>query len=225
MARIHENEMRKHLKLYFICGTTTSPDPLTKVLQSAINGGITLFQYREKGVGALSGAEKESLGRDLRDICRNAGIPFIVNDDLDLALKLSADGLHIGQDDGNVSDIRKKLGDKILGVSAHTKEEAQQALLEGADYLGVGPVFPTTTKKDTEKVCSPGFIKKLRQGGINCPIVAIGGISTSNVAEVAKSDADGISVISAISKSDNPVMQTRELLRIWEETNHNVHNH
>lgn len=207
--------MREHLKVYFIAGSTNVSDPLPEVLQKAIDGGITIFQYREKGDGALTGEAYVTLGKELKELCNKGGIPFIVNDDVELALALGADGVHIGQEDDNVLDVRQKIGDRILGVSAHTLEEARKALQDGADYLGVGPVFPTSSKNDTREVCGPQFVATLRGQGIDAPIVAIGGISITNAREVVEGKADGLSVISAISQAGDPREAAKQLKEVW----------
>ncbi|MBU9719987.1 MULTISPECIES: thiamine phosphate synthase [Bacillaceae] len=215
MARISSDKMRDYLKVYFIAGSPNSTNPLPQVLQQAIEGGVTLFQFREKGKDHLQGKDKEALGKGLKKICKDNNIPFIVNDDVDLAITLDADGVHVGQDDGNVAAIRERIGDRILGVSAHNYEEAVQALADGADYLGVGPVFPTDTKADAEDVCGPDFIAELREQGIHVPIVAIGGITESNADQVVSGKADGMSVISAITKAEDPTVAAKNLLRVW----------
>ncbi|MCD8502339.1 MAG: thiamine phosphate synthase [Bacillaceae bacterium] len=215
MGRVSVEKMRELLQVYFIAGTPNVSTSIVEVLQQAIEGGISMFQFREKGNGALEGNEKEKLARELLCLCQKANIPFIVNDDVELALKIGADGVHIGQEDGNVEEIRQLIGDRILGVSAHNELEARKALEQGADYLGVGPVFATSTKKDTEKVCGPDFISTLRARGINAPIVAIGGIKLSNASEVVKGGADGLSVITAISFADDPALVAAEFKKVW----------
>ena len=185
-----------------------------EVLQEAIQGGITLFQYREKGQGALTGEAKVRLAKQLQEVCKNHHIPFIVNDDVDLALALDADGVHVGQDDESASIVRDKIGDKILGISAHNLEEANKAIADGADYLGLGPIFETKTKEDAKEVQGVNLIRSFRENGIQQPLVGIGGISTRNAASVIQSGADGISVISAISQAESIVERTKELQRL-----------
>src|SRR5699024_5890610 len=131
---------RDVLQLYFIMGSNNTNDHPVEVLKKAIEGGVTCFQFREKGPGAKTGTEKLTLGRQLRDVCRDHQIPFVVNDDVDLAIKLEADGIHIGQDDTSIEDVRKKVSREcFIGVSTSTIEESLDAEKRGADYVGVGP--------------------------------------------------------------------------------------
>lgn len=201
MTRISSGDMKRLLKVYFIAGSTNCLKDPVGVLQEAIEGGITLFQYREKGEGGLHGKDKLELGKKLQCLCQENGIPFIVNDDIELALELDADGVHIGQEDEDAGAVRKRIGDRILGVSVHSLEEAEIAKLAGADYFGVGPIFPTETKKDTKAVQGTVLLKELIEFDI--PIVGIGGINAGNAAEVMQAGADGVSVITAISHADN----------------------
>ena len=211
MARINSEQLREALKVYFIFGSNNCLKDPHEVLKESIEGGITIFQFREKGKGALEGDKKYKLAKELQNICRQQGIPFIVNDDIELALELDADGVHIGQDDDPVEQMRKRIGDKILGVSAHTIEEARIAIESGADYLGVGPVFPTSTKEDAKAVQGTAFIEELRQTGITIPIVGIGGIKVDNAATVVNAGADGVAVITAISHAENIIETTKSL--------------
>lgn len=183
------------------------------VLREAIAGGITLFQFREKGPGALEGTTKLELGRRLFRICREHGIPFIVNDDVELMLALNADGLHIGQEDGSARAMRNRIGDKILGISAHNLSEARAALADGADYLGVGPMYETETKPDIHEVRGPEVIREIRGAGIACPIVGIGGITYGKAAPVIAAGADGVAVISAISQAIRPAEAAKKLMQ------------
>jgi thiamine-phosphate pyrophosphorylase len=212
MTRINSRTIRDLLKVYFILGSTNCLKDPVEVLEEAIVGGITIFQFREKGNGALKGAAKYELAKDFQRICKVANIPFIVNDDVDLALELDADGIHIGQEDEPVEKIREKIGDKILGVSAHTIEEARKAVEYGADYLGIGPIFPTNTKEDAKAVQGTSFIEKLRKSGLDIPLVGIGGITIDNAHSVIQAGADGVSVITAISLAKE-ITKTTIMLR------------
>lgn len=204
MKRIRREEMRELLKVYFIAGSVNCRLTPAETLTAAADGGITLFQFREKGPGALTGAASLELGRQLRQICRTRRIPFIVNDDLELAVALDADGVHVGQDDLPAAQIRQRLGgEKIIGVSAHTLAEARQAIADGADYLGIGPVYPTSSKDDAKAVQGTAVIEELRRSGLHIPLVGIGGITLDNALPVIRAGADGISVISAIAGAED----------------------
>ncbi|MGY4691243.1 thiamine phosphate synthase [Salibacterium sp. K-3] len=204
---------RDQYLLYFIMGSNnTNRDP-EEALREAVEGGITCFQFREKGTGARTGGERKKLAQRLQLICREAGIPFIVNDDVELALELEADGIHAGQEDTPLRDIKRQCPSSMtVGVSAKTTEEAAKAVQEGADYLGVGPMFGTTTKEDAEAPIGPEAVRQLRESGITVPVVGIGGIDSGNAKAVTASGADGVSVISAISRAED-IRQAAQSLR------------
>jgi len=205
-------DLREALRVYFIMGSTNCLKDPVEVLNEAIAGGITLFQFREKGEGALVGSEKYALAKDLQTICRDHQIPFIVNDDIELAVAIDADGVHIGQEDETVKMVREKIGaDKILGVSVHTTEEAMAASQDGADYFGIGPVFPTKTKADAKPSRGTTLIEKLRKDGCRTPIVGIGGITIENARSVIDAGGDGVSVITAISQAESPLEAAKSL--------------
>ncbi|MEA3322342.1 MAG: thiamine phosphate synthase [Bacillota bacterium] len=196
---------RDWLSVYLVMGSgdCNGRDP-RDVLQEAISGGITFFQFREKGTGAKVGMEKRKLARELREICKRHNIPFIVNDDIDLALEVKADGVHIGQEDTSFSVVEERLAPgMIIGVSCHTVEEAAAAVDDGADYIGVGPMYFTSTKKDIREVKGPEVISEIRKAGLTVPIVGIGGITVENAEEVLEAGANGVAVISAISKAES----------------------
>ena len=200
------------LKVYFIMGSPNCLKEPAEVLKEAIAGGVTFFQYREKGENALTGDEKYELARKLQSICKEHHISFIVNDDIELAIRLDADGVHIGQEDEPVKVVRERIGhNKIIGVSVHTPEEAETALQSGADYFGIGPIYPTSTKDDVKPVRGTELIEILRQQGFTIPIVGIGGITSENAAPVIKAGADGVSVITAISHADSPLEAAKAL--------------
>lgn len=218
LNRIPSKAIRSLLKVYFIMGSVNCRLDPAEVLTEALAGGITLFQFREKGNAALTGSAKFELAMSLMQLCRAHDVPFIVNDDLELAIALDADGIHVGQDDAPASMIRSKLGPgKIIGVSAHTLQEAQQAILDGADYLGVGPVYPTNSKADAQPVNGTRLIEELRARGIDIPLVGIGGITLSNAAPVIAAGADGISLISAIAQADQISEAARGFVKTVEE--------
>lgn len=211
MARINSQQLRESLKVYFISGSINCLKNPVEVLDDAIRGGITIYQFREKGTGALEGAQKYDLAKELQALCRKNGVPFIVNDDIELALELDADGVHIGQEDEPVEEVRRKIGDKILGVSAHSIAEVEHAMNNGADYLGIGPIFPTTTKEDAKAAAGTKLMEELRQKGYTIPVVGIGGIKVENARSVIQAGADGVSVITAISLAENIIETTAKL--------------
>lgn len=206
-----EEELRRKLQIYFVMGSNNCLKDPEIVLQEAIDGGVTLFQFREKGIGAKEGSEKIQLAKKLQAICKQNGVPFIVNDDLELALEIDADGIHIGQEDEDPRKVREMIGDRILGISAHNLDEAYKAIEQGANYLGVGPMYETVTKKDIREVKGPEVITEMRKNNLTIPIVGIGGIQKDLIKPVIDAGADGIAVISAVSKSEDPKEAVMEL--------------
>ncbi|MEH7247967.1 thiamine phosphate synthase [Neobacillus niacini] len=211
MSIIKIDAIKEALKVYFIMGSTNCKENPAQVLRHAIEGDITLFQFREKGNGALTGDKKIELAKELQQICKEYRIPFIVNDDINLAIALNADGVHIGQEDEPIEVVRKKLGDKIIGVSVHSDDEAMTALAGGADYFGIGPIFPTRTKEDAKPSNGTKLIEELRARGVTLPIVGIGGITAETAGSVIQAGADGVSVITAISHADSVTEAAKEL--------------
>ncbi|CDR25361.1 thiamine phosphate synthase [Staphylococcus argenteus] len=193
------------LNVYFICGTSDVPSHRTihDVLDDALKAGITLFQFREKGTNALKGTEKVELAKELLNLCHQYQVPFIINDDVELAKEINADGIHVGQDDANVNEIAQFFTNKIIGLSVSDLDEYSKSDLTDVDYIGVGPIYPTPSKNDAHTPVGPEMIATLKKVNPQLPIVAIGGINTDNVAPIVEAGADGISVISAISKSEN----------------------
>lgn len=192
--------VRRAMRLYLVMGSVNAAHDPVNVLRQAIAGGITLFQFREKGTGALAGTARIALAERLREVCGQHGIPFIVNDDVELAVALQADGVHVGQDDADAALVRARIGPgRMLGVSAHSVAEARRAVQAGADYLGVGPMYPTRSKADAHAVLGPAGIAELRAAGIAVPLVGIGGIGADTAAAVLAAGADGVAVISAVA--------------------------
>ena len=167
---------------------------LVDVVRESLDGGVTMIQLREKSLDEGKFLEE---AKELQALCRERHVPFIVNDNVDIAKAMDADGVHVGQDDMAALDVRAKLGpDKLIGVSAHTVEEALLAEKQGADYLGVGAVFPTSSKSDVGEM-SYETLKAICKA-VSIPVVAIGGISGENVGKLAGSGICGVAVISAI---------------------------
>ncbi|WP_114602954.1 thiamine phosphate synthase [Staphylococcus sp. EZ-P03] len=193
------------LKVYFICGTQDVPEGKTieEVLKAALEGGITLFQFREKGPNAKTGEEKTALAHKLQALCHDYNVPFIVNDDVALAEAIDADGIHVGQDDASVASFKNQFNGKIIGLSVGNEAELAQSDLTDIDYIGVGPIFKTGSKADASDPVGTEMIEILHKATKGVPIVAIGGISMENAAQVAKTHAQGVSVISAIAQSSD----------------------
>ncbi|WP_445506225.1 thiamine phosphate synthase [Niallia sp. 03190] len=212
MTKYKQDYIKNLLKVYFIMGSNNSELDPEYVLTEALKAGITIFQFREKGAGSLTGSEKTALARKLQNKCKEYNVPFIVNDDVDLALQIGADGVHIGQEDEKAEAVKKKIGNKIVGVSAHTVEEVKSAIKAGADYVGIGPIFPTKTKKDTEPVQGTRLLKELQKNKIQVPIVGIGGITNDNAGEVICAGADGVAVISEVSMAAYPFESAKNLV-------------
>ncbi|MFC7687723.1 thiamine phosphate synthase [Ureibacillus sp. GCM10028918] len=201
---------RNDLNVYFIMGTANSKQPL-EILEKALQAGITCFQFREKGEGRLSGKSYESFARACQKLCRTYNVPFIVNDDVELALKLDADGIHVGQDDEGITEFRERAKNKIIGVSVHDEQEMALAVQSGADYVGIGPIYPTKSKSDAKPPAGLNFLRKARSQYPDFPIVGIGGINEMNAAEVRSAGADGVAVISVICESPNIEKTLQEL--------------
>lgn len=195
--------IRNQLRKYFIMGSQNCNRDPVELLKEAASAGITAFQYREKGDGALTGKAKVELGKQLREICASHHIPFIVNDDIELVEPLDADGIHVGQDDLSVTQIRRMFPDKIIGLSISNMNELNQSSLPFVDYIGAGPMYNTSTKLDAKAAVGVQWIETLRSQFPNLPIVGIGGINTNNAPLVLQAGADGVAVISAIAKATN----------------------
>lgn len=197
------NALSQQLRKYFIMGSQNCEHHPVETLEKAILGGITAFQYREKGMGSLKGKDKLELGEKLRSICQENDVLFLVNDDINLAAQLDADGIHVGQDDMPIEEIRKRLPHKWIGLSVSTNQELNESSIEWVDYIGAGPIFSTTTKEAVKTPVGLEWIKTLRSRFPILPIVGIGGITTNNARLVIEAGADGVSVVSAITKAQS----------------------
>ncbi len=167
---------------------------LAEVVEESLKGGVTFVQLREKHLDEERFLQE---AKELKVLCRKYNVPFVINDNVDIAIAMDADGVHVGQSDMEASDVRAKLGpDKIIGVSAQTVEQAVLAEKRGADYLGVGAVFATSSKDDADDV-SYETLKAICEA-VSIPVIAIGGITKENVSQLAGSGICGVAVISAI---------------------------
>jgi hydroxymethylpyrimidine kinase/phosphomethylpyrimidine kinase/thiamine-phosphate diphosphorylase len=186
---------------------TDQDDRLSDRVLSALTGGISAVQYRNK---KKDDPDRFNLGIELKELCARAKVPFIVNDDPELALALDADGLHLGQGDGNPAEARRLLGQKkIIGVSTHNPAEALQAEAAGADYIGLGAMYPSTSK-EIQQLVGIDALAKIR-AGLRIPIIAIGGINRDNAVPLIDSGADAVAVIAAVLGHREPGLAAAEL--------------
>lgn len=204
---------RKSMLLYAITDRTwLKGATLASQVEDTIKGGATFIQLREKNMGF---DEFVMEAKVIKKITDKYNIPFVINDNIDVALAVNSDGVHVGQDDMNAKDVRKLIGkDKIIGVSVQTVEQAILAEQNGADYLGVGSVFPTSTKTDANYIS----IKQMKEisRAVSIPIVAIGGINENNIEKLRESGIDGICVISAIFSKPDILEATKRLQKLSE---------
>lgn len=203
--------MNHQLRTYLVTGGAHSVGRATvDVVRAAVDGGVDVVQLREKTATAR---DRYHLGIELREVTANAGVSLVVNDRVDLARAVDADGVHLGDDDLPVSVAREQLGDDaIVGRSVSTVEGARAAADAGADYLGVGAVFATDSKDVRDEDAEIG-VERVRAiaAATDLPFVAIGGITTENAASVVEAGADGVAVVSAITAADDPRRATEAL--------------
>jgi thiamine-phosphate pyrophosphorylase len=179
-----------------------------ELAQKMISGGAEVVQYRDKGAPTRKMIET---ARTIAESCRRAGVTFIVNDRVDVAIAADADGVHLGQDDFPIPLARRLLGpDRILGGSVDTPDEAEKAWREGADYVGFGPIYATGSKRDTGPVVSPEVLRDLISK-FRLPVIAIGGIDRGNIEPVLRAGVHGVAVLGAICLAEDPEEATREL--------------
>ena len=205
-----KEQIRKAMLLYAVTDQSWLKDgeTLLDVVKEVLKNGATFLQIREKD---LNEADFETEAKKLQDICKEYHVPYVVNDNVEIAIKIGADGVHVGQSDIKGRDIRELIGsDKILGISAGTVEEAIAAEQAGADYIGVGAVFGTSTKKNARNM-SIDRLKEIVEA-VDIPVVAIGGINASNMSELAGSKVDGVAIVSAIFAAEHPGEATKDLL-------------
>ncbi|AFS78177.1 thiamine-phosphate pyrophosphorylase ThiE [Gottschalkia acidurici 9a] len=186
-----------------------------QVVKELIDSGVKIIQYREKDKKSLYKYEE---CKKIRELTREAGVTFILNDDIDIAILVNADGVHIGQEDIPIKKVRELVGnDMFIGLSTHSSEEAQSAVANGADYIGVGPIFKTSTKKD---VCDPLGFEYLEyvSKNIDIPFVAIGGIKEHNVSEVLNHGARCVCMISEIVGAEDIGLKVKRIKNIIKNT-------
>lgn len=205
---------KEHMLLYAVTDRAwTGRQTLMEQTEAAVKGGATCVQLREKELDEEAFLE-EAL--EMRELCARYGVPFIVNDNVEIAVKCKADGIHVGQKDMEAGNVRAIVGENmIIGVSAQTVEQAVAAENAGADYLGVGAVFTTTTKLDANAV-SYQTVKAICEA-VSIPVVAIGGINKRNMTELAGTGVDGVALVSAIFAAEDIEKECKELRSLSEK--------
>lgn len=199
---------KKTLLLYAVTDRTwLNGRTLAFCVEESIKGGATFVQLREKDADFDTFLEQ---AKEIKSVCKKYGVPFVINDDIEVALAVDADGVHVGQSDMEAGFVRGRLGaDKIIGVSTKTVEESLLAQERGADYIGVGAMFDTTTKLNASDV-SFETLKEICEA-VDIPVVAIGGIGLSNISEFADVDVDGVAVVSALFATEDVKKATKQM--------------
>lgn len=204
---------KRYMLLYAVTDRAwTGEQTLCEQVEAALKGGVTCVQLREKEMDETAFLQE---AKDICALCHRYGVSFIVNDNVDVAIACQADGIHVGQDDMAAGEVRRRVGDAmLLGVSVHTVEEARRAVRNGADYLGLGAVFPTSTKTDVDQMTN----ETLRAicDAVDVPVVAIGGINRGNLLKLSGSGVDGVALVSAIFSAED-IEDTCRKLRLLVE--------
>ena len=204
---------KRYMLLYAVTDRAwTGEQTLYEQVEAALKGGVTCVQLREKELDETAFLQE---AKDICALCHRYGVPFIVNDNVDVAIACQADGIHVGQEDMAAGEVRRRVGDAmLLGVSVHTVEEARRAVRNGADYLGLGAVFPTSTKTDVDQMTN----ETLRAicDAVDVPVVAIGGINRGNLLKLSGSGVDGVALVSAIFSAED-IEDTCRKLRLLVE--------
>ena len=205
---------KKMMRLYAVTDRSwIGRQSLYEQVESALKGGVTCVQLREK---ELPEADFLAEAVEISALCKRYGVPFFVNDNVDIAIACNADGIHVGQSDLDASMVRQRVGDgMMIGVSVHCVEEALEAVRQGADYLGVGAMFSTSTKADADIVP----METLREicAAVDVPVVAIGGISKGNIGQLSGTGVDGVALVSAIFAAEEIENECRLLRKLSEE--------
>lgn len=214
MLKLKKDDVKKAMLLYAITDRTwLGNNSLYKQVEDAIKGGATFIQLREKNLSYEKFLEE---AKKIKEITDKYGVPFVINDNVEIAKEIDADGVHVGQSDTEAKRAREILGkDKIIGISAGNLKEAIDAEKNGADYIGIGAMFHTDTKSDATSVTFEEA--KEITGKVNIPVVAIGGINSENILSLKGTGIDGVAVISAIFSHENIYDATHKLRKLVEE--------
>ncbi len=205
---------KKTMLLYAVTDRAwTGRQSLYEQVEAALKGGATCIQLREKD---LNGKDFLREAMEISALCKEYQVPFLINDNVEIAIQCHADGVHVGQEDMEAFKVRQRVGkDMIIGVSVHSVEEALEAVRNGADYLGVGAVFSTSTKADAEVL--PKQVLGDICSAVEIPVVAIGGISKANISQLSGTGVDGVALVSAIFAAEDITGECRLLRKLSEE--------
>ncbi len=205
---------KRSMRLYAVTDRAwVGRQSLYQQVEAALKGGATCVQLREK---EMNDQDFLAEALEIAALCKRYGVPFFINDNVEVAVKCKADGVHVGQEDMAAAQVRQQVGDHMMiGVSAHSVEEALEAVKNGADYLGVGAMFSTSTKKDVQ-LLSKAVLRDIC-AAVTVPVVAIGGISKANISQLAGSGVDGVALVSAIFAAEDIESECRLLRRLSEE--------
>lgn len=199
-----------NIDFYMITDSNLTKNGIVSDVSNAVDAGCKIVQYREK---CKSTKDMIKEAKKLKKICNDKAF-FLINDRIDVALAVDADGVHIGQDDMDIKNVRRILGNsKIIGLTVHNLEEALEAKKLGLDYIGVAPIFQTDTKKDALKPCGVEMIKKIKEN-VELPIVAVGGIDKQNLKEVICAGADSVVSINTVLASNDVYSEIKDFIRI-----------
>lgn len=204
----------EYMRLYAVTDRAwVGGQTLYQQVESALKGGVTCVQLREKELDEEAFL-KEAF--ELHDLCKKYNVPFFINDNVDIAIRCHAEGIHVGQDDMAAAQVRQRVGDGVMiGVSAHTVQEALDAVAHGADYLGVGAVFATHTKTDVSEMPRQTLLDICN--AVDVPVVAIGGIHKENILQLKGTGVDGVALVSAIFAAKDIETECRELRALSEQ--------
>lgn len=205
---------KQMMRLYAVTDRAwTGKQSLYEQVEAALKGGATCVQLREK---ALSDKKFLAEALEIRELCGRYHVPFFINDNVEIAIRCKADGIHVGQEDMAAAQVRRRVGpDMMIGVSAHSVEEALEAVKHGADCLGVGAMFSTSTKTDVNLL--PKETLRAICEAVDVPVVAIGGINKDNISLLAGTGVDGVALVSAIFASDDIETACRQLRQLSED--------
>lgn len=205
--------IKNDLRLYFIYGSDNGDTKSSlHIIEQALKSGITLFQLREKGTDALTGKKLQDFALSVKELTARYNVPFIINDNVELAMTVNADGIHLGQDDMKPDELPDYFDDRVVGLSVRDEMELADSNLDNVDYIGTGPVFPTSSKDDAGEATGVSGLKFMREKIGALPMVAIGGITPGNYNLCLENGADGIAVISAIPQSEDIGQAVRKFL-------------